>query len=310
VQPEEVRTLAPSATTAQAVADSYLNYLLVERRLLPNTLQAYASDLAAFLEFQGCHDAEEVARITRDDLVNYLAAQRARGVAVNSVRRRIAVLRSFFRFLIHEGYIQHDPTEHLSLPRGERYLPSVLSIAEVERLLAQPDESTVLGCRDAALLELMYATGLRVSEAVTLTVDRFNSEVGYVVVYGKGGKERIVPTGDEAVLKVRHYLSVARTVLARDETCPQLFLTRLGRPMSRVAVWRLIKRYGRQAGIVAPITPHGLRHSFASHLLECGADLRSVQQMLGHADISTTQIYTRVLQKRLKEIYDQCHPRA
>ncbi len=287
-----------------------MNYLLVERRLLPNTLQAYASDLSAFLELQGCQDVGDVRRISREDLVDYLADQRARGLGANSLRRNIAVLRSFFRFLLHEGYTLHDPTEHLSLPRAQRSLPSVLSIGEVERLLAQPDENTVLGCRDSALLELMYATGLRVSEVVTLTLDRLNSEVGYVIAYGKGGKQRIVPTGEEAVRKVQQYLETSRPVLARDDACGQLFLSRLGRPMSRVAVWRLIKRYVRQAGILGSITPHGLRHSFASHLLERGADLRSVQQMLGHADISTTQIYTRVLQERLKEIYDRCHPRA
>lgn len=273
-------------------------------------MQAYASDLAAFLEAQGCQEVQEIARVTRDDLVNYLAQQRRHGLAASSVRRKVVVLRSFFRFLLQEGYIQHDPTEHLSLPRAEQKLPSVLSIAEVERLLAQPDENTVLGSRDAALLELMYATGLRVSEVVTLTMDRLNSEVGYVIAHGKGGKERIVPTGEEALLRVGRYLVMARPVLVRDEACPQVFLNRLGRPLSRVAVWRLIKRYALQAGIHVPTTPHGLRHSFASHLLECGADLRSVQQMLGHADISSTQIYTRVLQKRLKEMYDRHHPRA
>jgi integrase/recombinase XerD len=215
----------------------------------------------------------------------------------------------FFRFLTSEGYIKENPARLLETPRLSRRLPDVLSMAEVERLLAQPDPSTPMGKRDCAMLELLYATGLRVSELVGLKVLSINLEAGHVRTFGKGSKERLVPMGGKAIQAVREYLSNGRFQLLKGVNLPYLFLNFRGRPLTRQGFWKIIKKYGREAGIQKEISPHSIRHSFASHLLEAGADLRSVQVMLGHEDISSTQIYTHVTRKRLKELHAKCHPR-
>ena len=215
----------------------------------------------------------------------------------------------FFRFLASEGYIKENPARLLEAPRLSRRLPDVLGTAEVERLLAQPDISTPMGKRDLAMLELLYATGLRVSELVGLKVLSINLEAGYVRTLGKGSKERLVPMGEKAMEAVTEYLSNGRSQLLKGANLPYLFLNLRGRPLTRQGFWKIIKKYGKKAGIQKEITPHSLRHSFASHLLDAGADLRSVQAMLGHEAISTTQIYTHVTKSKLKELHTKCHPR-
>ena len=219
-------------------------------------------------------------------------------------------LRTFFQFLIQEGILETNPVEELESPKMAKTLPEILSLKEVEQLLEQPNPQTPLGIRDRAMLELLYATGMRVSELTRLPLNQINLEGGYVLVFGKGSKERIIPLGNEAMKWVNHYLKTARRRLAKRKESPFLFINRSGRGMSRQQFWKNLKAYGRKAGIRKRISPHLLRHSFASHLLERGADLRSVQMMLGHVDISTTQIYTHVTGERLKKIHQRYHPRG
>lgn len=288
---------------------NFLNYLQVEKGLARNTVDAYARDIGTFLAF-----AEEqglaLERIAQDDVANYLKELYSR-LSPRSVARNIVSLRGFFRFLILDRYITGDPTENLESPRTWRTLPGYLTGAEVESLLSQPDLSQLQGLRDRAMLELLYATGLRVSELIGLRITEVNLEAGFLTTTGKGNKQRIVPVGDAAVGYLRTYLSEARNrLLGKTASSPYLFLTRRGRPMTRQNFWMLVEKYGRLAGIPKHLSPHTLRHSFATHLLEHGADLRSVQLMLGHADISTTQIYTHVSRERLKKIYDKYHPRS
>jgi integrase/recombinase XerD len=225
------------------------------------------------------------------------------------VARNISAVRSFFRFLVSEGKIKNNPTRLIETPRISMRLPGVLSQADVEHLLSQPDVFRPIGQRDLAMLEILYATGLRVSELVNLKTQDLNLEAGYVRTLGKGSKERVIPMGQKAIAAVKEYLSGARLTLTKAINSPYLFLTLRGRPMTRQGFWKIIKKYGRQALIKKKLTPHSIRHSFASHLLDAGADLRSVQVMLGHADISTTQIYTHVTRERLKDVHQKCHPR-
>lgn len=286
-----------------------MNYLQVERGLSANTVAAYSRDVGDFLSFaRSLKCAPE--RIQRRHLSEYL--QRLHGqLSASSITRKIVSLRSFYRYLLLDGYIDEDPTETLESPRTWRTLPQFLGREEVEELLAQPDVSTRYGLRDRTMLEVLYATGLRVSELVGLRLDQVNFEVGFLSTMGKGSKERIVPLGETALEWVRRYMNQARArFLRRRSSSPYLFLTQQGRPMTRQYFWQLIVRYGRRIGMADRLSPHVLRHSFATHLLENGADLRAVQMMLGHADISTTQIYTHVTRERLKEIYDRFHPRS
>ncbi len=290
--------------------ERYLAYLTVEKGLAPNTREAYGRDLirfAAFMRdagFQGYADADPAV------ILKYLIDLRRQGLEARSRARHLVSLRGFFRFLRHEKMIPSDPTRLIDLPKSGLHLPAVISIGDIRRLLAAPDEKQPKGKRDAAMLELLYAAGLRVSELVLLDLKHLNLEAGFVRVVGKGAKERIVPIGRQAQAVLQVYLQSGRPLILKNRVSPYVFVARQGRPMTRQGFWKLIKKYALQAGINAPISPHTIRHSFASHLLEGGADLRAVQIMLGHADIATTQIYTHVTAERLKAVHRRFHPRG
>jgi integrase/recombinase XerD len=286
----------------------FLDYLAVEKGLAKNSLSAYATDLRHF----GHHlNDERVAfdEVERIHIVKYFQALRNGGISARSVARALAAIRGLFRFLVAERHLKTDPTENLENPKLWSTLPKSLQPEEVEALLGAPDRNTPDGLRDAAMLELLYATGLRVSELIKVRIDEVVLDAGFLRTIGKGSKERIVPFGDTARDVIVQFLERGRPDLDKYAD-PHLFLSRRGRPMSRQAFWMKIVRYAREAGVKAHISPHVLRHSFATHLLENGADLRSVQMMLGHADISTTQIYTHVSRARLQKMYDSFHPRA
>jgi integrase/recombinase XerD len=290
-----------------ALIDQFINYLKLERGLADNTIQAYSRDLSRFARFLEERDLSPLT-VSRDQIIEYLSSLK-RSLSARSIARNISATRMFFRFLASEGHIRENPARLLETPRLSRKLPDVLSTDEVERLLARPDPSTPAGNRDRAMLELLYATGLRVSELISLTVLNVNLESGYIRTLGKGAKERLVPIGGKAIEAVRDYLLDGRSRMVRGANLPTLFLNFRGRPLTRQGFWKIIKQYGKTAGIKKEITPHTIRHSFASHLLEGGADLRAVQVMLGHEDISTTQIYTHVTRERLREIHEKYHPR-
>ncbi|SVB73791.1 uncharacterized protein METZ01_LOCUS226645 [marine metagenome] len=273
-----------------------------------NTLSAYRSDLAAFevwLKKKGLG----LKSASRADLLGYLAANVRQGLSPRSSARRLSPLRRFYRYLLREGVIQDDPTADVRSPSLGRPLPKSITEASVEKLLAVPADTT-LGRRDRAMLETMYASGLRVSELVTLSLNELDLTTGLVRVTGKGGRERIVPLGDEAAGRIRDYLDRARPELLGEQMNSAVFITRRGKPMTRQAFWQLIKRYAALAGVDAGLSPHSLRHAFATHLLNHGADLRSVQMLLGHADLSTTQIYTHVARARLQSLHSSHHPRG
>jgi integrase/recombinase XerD len=285
---------------------AFLDHLRVERGLSPNTVEAYRRDLEHF--FQGCPKAPSA--VDRDDVRTFLAGEREAGLSPATAGRRLVALRTFYRFLLLERRAGADPTETIVAPRAYKKLPSYLTEEEVEALLKAPDAATHNGLRDRAMLETFYATGMRVTELVSLSAERLHLDAGFIIVLGKGSKERVVPLGEEASDWIRRYLADSRPLLLKERQSPHLFVTSRGSGMSRQNVWMWITRYARAAGIAKHLSPHTLRHSFATHLLEHGADLRSVQTLLGHADISTTQIYTHVEQERLKRIYRQFHPRA
>ena len=293
----------------EGVITSYLNYLRVEKGLSPNTILAYKRDLRRFQLFAEKH-GWTLAEISRDNLVDSLTFLYRSGLDSRSVARHLVSVRNFFKFAQMEGFVPEDPSANVETPRFRMRLPTHLSMEEVNRLLAQPDVKTVIGARDRAMIELLYSAGLRVSELVTLRVDNLQMEVGCVRCIGKGNKERLVPMGRTAIAAVKQYLNGSRQQLLGEGSSPYLFLNRAGGRIGRVGFWKKLSAYGRQAGLRLKLKPHMLRHSFATHLLERGADLRSVQLMLGHADIATTQIYTHVMKDRLKEIYKQHHPRA
>ncbi|HSR54286.1 MAG TPA: site-specific tyrosine recombinase XerD [Acidobacteriota bacterium] len=305
------RTSQDSPEAARRALRNYIRYLQVERGLAANTVAAYQRDLDQYFEFLSEQEKTDALKAGREQLNNYLRDLHGR-LASSSVHRKIVSLRSFYRFLLSDGYLDHDPTETLETPRIFRSLPQYLDFSEVEALLDQPDLSSRHGLRDRAMLEVLYATGLRVSELVGLRVDAINLEEGYLMTMGKGSKERLVPFGDAALGWLRRYLAQSRPRFTKKKgPSPDLFLTQQGGSMSRQFFWSLVVRYGLRAGISKKkLSPHKLRHSFATHLLENGADIRAVQVMLGHADISTTQIYTHVARERLKKIYDKSHPRS
>jgi integrase/recombinase XerD len=295
-----------------AAISSFLTHVQVEKGLAVNTLSAYRRDLAKFEEFAKKRKLALVA-VKRDDLVDFLASLYRQKLESKTVARHLVTLRNFFRHAQVEELIAEDPTAHLESPKIRRSLPGYLRLDEVERLLELPDQTTPLGLRDRAMLEVLYSTGLRVSELTSLRVMDLDTKVGSVRCIGKGDKERIVPVGRKALAIVEKYLRHGRTALigtTRGTAGAFLFVNRRGGRISRVGVWKIFSSYGRKAGLRVPLTPHMLRHSFATHLLERGADLRSVQLMLGHSDISTTQIYTHVVEERLKQIYKAHHPRA
>jgi integrase/recombinase XerD len=293
-----------------ATISSFLTHVKVDKGLSPNTVSAYRRDLIKFDVFAQKRKLSLEA-VTRDDLVDFLAGLYRLKLESRTVARHLVTLRNFFKFAqIHE-LISTDPTINLESPKIRRSLPGYLRLEEVEGLLEQPNSTTALGLRDRAMLEVLYSTGLRVSELIGLRVSDLDSKVGCVRCIGKGDKERIVPVGRKALVMVEKYLRDARPkLLGKLRGSPTLFVNRRGVSLSRVGVWKILSGYGKRAGLRVSLTPHMLRHSFATHLLERGADLRSVQMMLGHADISTTQIYTHVVEERLKQIYKAHHPRA
>ena len=289
--------------------DQYLTYLRDVRRMAGNTVESYARDLAALGAFAQSRGVEPDA-LDRKALDAFVRHMMSNGLAPRSVARAVACVRGFYRFVAVERKQDHSAADDLHPPRAWPALPRFLSLEEVDRLLAQPDLSNPRGLRDKALIEVLYATGLRVSELIALRAGDLNLEDGYLTCIGKGDKERMVPLGHEAVDCVRRYIRDGRPHLLKKRTSPWLFVNaRDGGPLSRVGFWKVLKEYGVRAGIPRPISPHVLRHSFATHLLERGADLRMIQVMLGHADLSTTQIYTHVLEARLRTVYDKFHPR-
>lgn len=289
------------------LADQFINHLRVERGLADNTIQSYSRDLLRFFQFLEGRKRSPV-HATQDDIMDYMGTLQ-KDLSARSCARSLSALKMFFRFLVTEGRIESSPARLLGAPKLPRKLPGVLTRDEVDMLLAQPDPSNQRGHRDKAMLELLYATGLRVSELVGLQMSNINLEAGYVRMVGKGSKERMVPMGTKALEVLKTYLSEARGKLLKNKSSSSLFLNSRGAALTRQGFWKIIKKYGKKAGIRKEITPHKLRHSFASHLLEGGADLRSVQIMLGHADISTTQIYTHITRERLKQIHEKYHPR-
>ncbi len=289
--------------------DTYLTYLRDVRRMSPNTVESYARDLRALATFAE-QRSRTVESMERADLDGFVRSLMAGGLSPRSVSRAVACVRGFYRFLALERRLGRSPADDLRAPRAWPALPRLLSLDEVDRLLAQPDPTTPRGVRDKALIEVLYATGMRVSELVAVKPGDLNLDEGYLTCVGKGDKERIVPVGHEAAEWVRRYVRDARPTLVRGRRSPWLFVNaRDGGPLSRVGFWKVLKAYGVKAGISRELSPHVLRHSFATHLLERGADLRAIQVMLGHADLSTTQIYTHVLEARLRTVYDRFHPR-
>jgi len=295
---------------AQRLLDEYLDHLRVEKRLAANTLEAYGRDLVDFVAWAETRKNRTATGLTEDDLRLYFTRLKRKGISARSVARKMSSVRGLYRFWFREGAIGSDPSQRLEAPKTARGLPRDLTLDEVERLLEQPDPDRPLGMRDQALLEVLYATGVRVSELLGLRLQDLNLEVGFVVAYGKGKKERLVPLGDAALERLNRYLVSARPTFCKGGKVPYVFLNRSGKPLSRQGFWKRLHRYALQAGVTSPVTPHVLRHSFATHLLERGADLRSLQLLLGHASISTTQIYTHLNRERLKQIYQQYHPRA
>jgi len=290
--------------------EQFLHYLIVEKGLSKNTIDAYSHGLTRFFSHLKGRGIQEIREVGKFHIRGFLLDLRKKNLNTKSIARDLVALRSFFRFLIQEDILESSPAEELDSPKVTRTLPEILTLREIEQILEQPDLQTPLGIRDRAMLEMLYATGMRVSELTQLPTHQVNLEGGYALVYGKGSKERIIPLGSEALKWVTAYLKTARGALSKGKESPSLFVNRSGKGMSRQRFWRSLKDYARRAGLRKRITPHLLRHSFASHLLERGADLRSVQMMLGHVDISTTQIYTHVSGERLKKIHKQYHPRG
>lgn len=291
----------------QELIKGFLNYLTVEKGLARNTVQSYERDLRKYVLFLGKRGPDGLSQA---DVLSFLGHLSDQGMSTPSLARHLAAVRGFHKYLMRDGLSEKDPAENIETPRGWKRLPKTLSAGEVELLLDQPDASTPRGLRDRAMLELLYATGLRVSELVGLRLPDINLERGYLTVLGKGSKERAVPLGDAAAAAIREYLSRARPALLKGRDSEALFISAKRRQITRQMFWERIKFFAGKAGITKSVSPHTLRHSFATHLLDHGADLRAVQAMLGHSDISTTQIYTHVSRERLKQIHEKYHPRG
>lgn len=289
--------------------DTFLDYLSVERGLSSNTILAYREDLNFYLDFIASKEIDALSKIDKSHITNFMLNQKDKGISANSIARRIAAIRMFHRFLTRERITKSDPSNLIDSPRLWKKIPDTLSVNEVESLIAQPDAKGAQGLRDKAILETLYATGMRVSEAVNLKKDNVNLDIGFLRCIGKGNKERVIPLGKKAIAAINRYLESGRPKLIKGKESEFLFLNRFGYRISRVSLWKIIKKYAKAAKIKKPIKPHTLRHSFATHLLERGADLRSVQEMLGHSNISTTQIYTHINKDRLKTIHRMFHPR-
>lgn len=289
--------------------DSFLTMVAVEKGLAKNTLDAYSRDLVRFAEFLAARDISAWSGTETPDLRSYLASLRKKGLSARSIARHVVTLRRFYAFLESEGLISQNPMPSFQLTASPRKLPQTLSAHDIEKLIAQPNPSEPLGVRDRAMLELLYATGLRVTELISLKMQQIDLQGDFLTVKGKGSKMRAVPFGKWAREKLVSYVNETRPRLLKGQSSAFVFVNRSGRPLTRQGFWKLIRRYALAAGIEKRVTPHTLRHSFATHLLEGGADLRSVQSMLGHADISTTQIYTHVNGARLKDVHRRFHPR-
>ena len=297
-------------TAIHQFVDQYINYLIVEKGLANTTIESYTSDLNKYLLFLKSCKIHQISDTDAAVILKYLLVLRDDGLGVRSRARHLVTLRGFYKFLIQEKILKKDPTRIVDLPKTGVKLPDVLSADEINTILNMPDTTKPRGSRDLAMLELLYAAGLRVSELINVKIQDINLEVGFVRTFGKGSKERIVPIGSHARERINEYLTHARPLLIKNHMSQFLFIARAGKPMTRQGFWKLLKKYATQAGILKRITPHSFRHSFASHLLEGGADLRAVQMMLGHVDISTTQIYTHVARDHLKQLHEKYHPRG
>jgi integrase/recombinase XerD len=305
---EEVPAYPPDSLASPELR-AFLDYARVEKGLASNSIASYRSDLLKFTAFLS-HRSVALDTAKRDDIRDFLAELGQKGLTARSRARHLVSVRNFFRFLLKDGRVRNDAAAEIDLPQVGHSLPHHLAEGEVDTLLAQPDSSTATGLRDKAMLELLYATGLRVSELVSLCWEDFDLNLGILRCVGKGSKERLIPVGKSALKAVEAYVRSGRPALLRDRAMSYLFLNHRGGRLSRVGFWKILAQYGRDAGITTPLTPHLVRHSFATHLLERGADLRSIQLLLGHSDISTTQIYTHVMKERLRQIYRTHHPRA
>ena len=290
--------------------DQYLNFLLIEKGLSKATLGSYSTDVIRYQQFLQKKGVRRLSETDTPLILKHLIGLRNSGLGARSRARHLVAIRGCYRFAVHEKFLKHDPSRLVDLPKIGLKLPDVLSVDEVSELLSKPDTSKPVGARDAAMLELLYAAGLRVSELVNLKLQDINLEAGFVRVFGKGSKERVVPIGLHAQTKIGFYIQNCRKTALKNQLSPYLFIARAAKPMTRQGFWKLLRRYADQAQLHKKITPHSLRHSFATHLLEGGADLRAVQVMLGHVDISTTQIYTHVTRKHLKELHQKFHPRG
>jgi integrase/recombinase XerD len=302
--------MPPQKYPLDQLADQFIKHLIIEKGLAAKTVEAYASDLAGFLDFLKGQQIRDIGLADTAAILKYVIELRKEGRGARTRARHLVTLRGFFRYLHKTGILNTNPARLIDLPKSGLKLPEVLDVDQVARLLDAPNTKTPLGLRDAAMLELIYAAGLRVSELINLKVAAVNLEAGFVRVMGKGSKERIVPIGRQAIQGIQAYIANGRPMQLKQATSHYIFVARAGRPMTRQGFWKLLRRYALVAGIVQRVTPHCLRHSFASHLLEGGADLRAVQTMLGHVDIATTQIYTHVAQKRLIELHRKFHPRG
>jgi len=289
--------------------DSFLDYLSVERALAKNTIMAYRQDLNIYLDFIIKRGIEALSKVSKNDIVEFMLSQKDNGVSPTSISRRLAAIRMFHRFLCRERVLKSDPAALIESPKLWKKIPDTLSLNEVEALISQPDARDHQGARDKAILEALYATGMRVSESTDLKTNNVNLDIGFLRCIGKGNKERVIPLGKKAIHSINRYLEFSRPYFLKQKTSEYLFISRCGNKLSRQSVWKLIKRYSKEAKIKKLVKVHTLRHSFATHLLERGADLRSVQEMLGHSNISTTQIYTHIDKERLKSIHRMFHPR-
>jgi len=290
--------------------DSFLTYLTVEKGLSKNTLESYGRDVRKFVLYLEENKISSVQNIKYENILDFLSHFRKQGFSDTTTVRSIVSIKQFFKYLLVEKIIRENPTSRIRTPRMKKSIPGVITLQEVEKVLDAPNETTPQGIRDSAMLEVLYATGIRVSELIGLKLNEVNFEMGFVIVYGKGSKERIVPIGGKAQEKLKTYMELSRPALLKSKESKALFVTRRGKGMTRQGFWKLIKAHAVNSGITKNISPHTLRHSFATHLLERGADLRTIQIMLGHSDIATTQIYTHVESERLKEIHKKYHPRS
>ncbi|MFO7885523.1 MAG: site-specific tyrosine recombinase XerD [Desulfobacteraceae bacterium] len=290
--------------------DQYLEHLLIEKGISRNTVTAYAADLQEYADFLESCSIFDIEKTDTTAILSWLVNLSKKGLSAKSRSRHLISVRGFYKFLFQEGLISFNPVKKIDLPKTGLYLPQTLSVNEVTAILKGPDQTKPKGIRNAAMLEILYGAGLRVSELIHMKVQDINTEAGFVRILGKGEKERIVPLGSFARKAAENWITTARPLLLKGHSSPYLFVARAEKPMTRQGFWKIVKKYALKAGISKNVTPHTFRHSFATHLIEGGADLRSVQTMLGHSDISTTQIYTHISQKYILEMHKKCHPRA